>query len=136
MAAITWDPRLATGHEEIDAQHRTLFDTFNRIVAATSRAQTNRDELEGLLIFLRNFALSHFEMDQDIMVRHRYPHEAEHRRLHTELAGQLEAVLDAFHKGTMVLDVATLEYLDAWIQRHIQEEDIRLADFLKHAQAT
>ena len=136
MAVITWDQRLVTGIEEIDVQHRTLLDTLNRIAAAAGRDRPNRDELEGLLIFLRNFTLGHFELEQEFMARSSYPHEVEHRKLHCDLAAQLEAILDAFHKGTTALDLATLEYLDDWLQRHIQEEDVRLADFLKNAQAT
>ena len=135
MASIVWEKRLETGHEAMDGEHRTLIDTFNRIAATALRAGPNHDELEGLLIFLRSCAFAHFEREQELMARHGYPGEAEHRRQHTELAGQVEAFLDAFHQRTTTLDAATLEYLEGWLDRHIQEEDFRLAEFLKRAQA-
>ena len=135
MAFIRWGSHLATGHQEIDEQHRTLIDTFNRLEAVAARGPSNHEELEGLLIFLRNFALAHFRMEQELMARHRYPAETEHRRLHTDLAAQLEAILDAYHKGTTLVSPVTLEYLDAWLSKHIQEEDFRLAEFLNQAQA-
>lgn len=133
MAPINWDERLETGNEELDAQHRTLIDTFNRLSAVVQGGRANRDELEGLLIFLRDFALMHFELEQELMVRSGYPGEREHRLLHADLGGQIDTVLDAFHQGRTALNPVIMEYLDAWLQRHIREEDFRLAEFLNHA---
>jgi hemerythrin len=135
MAFIIRERELVTGHVDLDVQHRTLIDTLNRIGAVVGRGSCLRDELEGLLIFLRDFALAHFEYEHELMARSGYPGEAEHRRQHTALARDLEVVLDGFHRGTMDLTPDTLEYLDAWVLRHIREEDIRLADFLGRAQA-
>jgi len=133
MAPIIWDRRLATGHDELDAQHRTLIDTFNRIEAAVGRPEGNRDELEGILTFLRDYAMLHFELEQELMVRHRYPLEAEHRLRHADLAGEMETILDGFRRGTKGVDPGILDYLDAWLQHHIREEDVPLADFLRNA---
>ena len=135
MAAITWDSRLEIGHADLDAEHRTLIATFNRLCAVLERGEANREELEGLLIFLRDFAMVHFETEQELMVRHGYPDEAKHRQLHGELARQIDTALDAFHKGTTQLTPDTMDYLDDWLQRHIREEDFRLAEFLIQAQA-
>jgi len=133
MASIIWDGGLETGLEEIDGQHRVLIDTFNRIAAAVGKGDTNRDELEGILAFLRDCALLHFQTEQELMARHRYPRETEHRRLHSDLVREMEAVLEGFHRGEKPLTPVTLEYLDEWIVRHIREEDLRLAEFLRHA---
>jgi len=135
MAAIIWDQRLATGCDELDEQHRTLIDTFNRLCALAGQEEWGHDELEGCLIFLRDYTLVHLATEQELMARYRYPLETEHRRLHSELVGDLEAIVDRFHRGTKDLTPVTLEYLDGWLQRHIREEDVRLADFLRRAEA-
>jgi hemerythrin-like metal-binding protein len=134
MASIRWDHCLETGWEVLDAQHRTLVDTLNRLGCLVAKGGRQREELEGVLIFLRNFTLEHFQTEQELMARHRYPDEIEHRRLHSDLAAQIEAILDAFHRGETALTPVTLEVLDAWLTRHIQEEDVRLADFLNGAE--
>jgi len=135
MAAIIWDQRLETGCAGLDEQHRTLIDTFNRLCALAARADRNHDELEGCLVFLRDFTLVHLELEQELMARHGYPFEAEHRRLHSELARDLEGIVDGFRRGENELSPVTLEYLDDWLQRHIREEDFRLAEFLSRAEA-
>ena len=135
MASINWDSRLETGHVDLDAEHRTLIATFNRLCAVLDRGEANREELEGLLIFLRNFAMTHFETEQRLMVRYHYPEEAKHRQLHADLASEMDTTLDAYHKGTTQLSPDTMEYLDEWLQKHIREEDFRLAEFLQQAQA-
>ena len=135
MTTIIWGSCLETGNEEIDGQHRTLVDTFNRLCAAVDRKAPRTEELEGILTFLRDFTLVHFQREQELMAQYRYPLEAEHRRLHSDLAGQIEGLLDAFHQGATTLSPVTLDYLDEWLSRHIREEDVRLADFLKQAQA-
>jgi len=136
MASITWNSRLETGFEPLDGQHRTLIDTYNRISAMLGRPNPNRNELDGALAFLRDFALAHFETEHELMARHGYPGEERHRQCHAELVQEMEMVLDGLHRGTWDLDPVTLEYLDAWLVRHIQEEDFRLADFLRLAVAT
>jgi hemerythrin len=135
MVAISWDRRLETGCEEIDEQHRTLLDTLDRLHALAGRASLNHDEMEGLLIFLRDFTLVHFEAEQELMAGRGYPGEAEHRRIHSDLAREIDLLVDGYHRGTRNLSPVTLEYLDGWLQRHIQEEDFRLADFLRNAKA-
>lgn len=132
---ITWDSRLQTGLEELDGQHRTLVDTVNRILAVVGNGGHNRDELEGLLVFLRDFSLTHFQAEQELMVRCDYPGEAGHRRAHADLVDQLELVLAGYRAGTITLDAVTLEGLDAWLVRHIQDEDFRLADYALRAAA-
>ncbi len=134
MTAIIWDQRLETGWAELDEQHRTLIDTFNRLCALAGRAEPNPDELEGCLGFLLEFTLVHLELEQELMARHGYPFEAEHRRLHSVLVLDLERIVDAFRRGARDLDPVTLEYLDDWLQNHIRKEDFRLADFLRSAQ--
>jgi len=133
MASIIWDNRLETGLEEMDAQHRTLVDTFNRLTAVVAGGGRNRKEMEGLLLFLSDFTRVHFELEQELMAQCGYPDEAHHRTLHSDLAAQIDTLLDIFHQGRTGLTPAIMEYLDAWLQRHIREEDFRLAEFLKHA---
>jgi len=43
---IPWSPDLETGHEEIDAQHKTLIETLNRLHGAI-RDGSGEDELFG-----------------------------------------------------------------------------------------
>lgn len=132
---ITWTPSLQTGLEELDGQHRTLIDTFNRISAVVRGGSRNPHQLEALLVFLRDFTLTHFSTEQELMARCGYPEEAEHRRAHTVLADRFERFLANYRAGTTPLDAVTLEELDAWLVRHIQDDDFRLADYALRAAA-
>ncbi|HEY6099471.1 MAG TPA: hemerythrin domain-containing protein, partial [Anaeromyxobacter sp.] len=59
MMPLDFDPVLFTGVDEIDAQHRELFDRIGRLLEA-SRHRRSREEVVRLLEFLGAYVVEHF----------------------------------------------------------------------------
>lgn len=133
MAARTWDRTLETGIEDLDAHHRILFDTLSRLRAAAGAGRTA--EALDVVYFLRDFCVQHFLEEQELMVRAAYPGDPVHRAAHAEAAREVDLLLDRLRCGAAALTPGILDGLDAWLVKHIREEDFRLAEFLVRAGA-
>jgi len=130
MALIVWDERLETGHAAIDEQHRSLVEILNRLHLAMKQGK-GKDELEGILVFLQDYTVNHFAMEERLMAAHRYPGAGQHRRLHAELLAQLGELVARYQAGSTLLTLPVMNFLEDWLVGHIQDEDCRFAQALR-----
>lgn len=129
MAFLTFEPRHQLGHPEIDAQHASLFDAVNRLAEAVDSG-VGRLALGKQLAQVREEAVQHFRLEEDLMERAAYPGLPGHKHLHDELMKQASE-LEAQHKlGLLTLSASVMNFLKDWLAHHISVEDRRLAEFL------
>jgi hemerythrin len=130
MAAV-WEPALALGHAEIDAQHEEIFRRFAALVAAMEAGQPT--EVGPLFDFLGQYAVKHFAAEEQVMVESRYPgatvHAAAHARFVRELR-ELRALYEGNWPSQGVL-VKTRTWIGDWLSAHIMGVDQGLARHLK-----
>ena len=130
MGLITWDSGLDTGHAKIDEQHRALVDAFNKLHAAMKQGR-GKDELQDTLSFLKDYTVSHFAMEGELMDRTGYPGGHAHKAIHADLVAQVQELTDRFRQGKTALTLPVMDFLEGWLIHHIKEEDVRLAQYLK-----
>lgn len=126
MALIDWDARLETGHATIDEQHKSLVEILNRLHLAMKQGR-GKGELEGILVFLKDYTLTHFAMEEDLMARHGYKGAAQHKAIHAELVAQVADLVTKFQSGKAMLTLEVMSFLEDWLVKHIQGEDYRFA---------
>jgi len=130
MAFAEFTDDLRVGHDEIDRQHAALYDAVNRLHDAL-KAGRSRQELGEILTFLRAYTVEHFQMEETFMLEKAYPELASHRALHQDLIRQVMDLEEKYAAGSMTLSIMTMHFLKDWLTHHIQEEDRRLAEFLR-----
>jgi hemerythrin-like metal-binding protein len=130
MALIVWDKRLETGHAKIDEQHQSLVEIFNRLHGAMKQGK-GKDEVEGILVFLKDYTVSHFAMEEALMREHHYSGAARHMEIHADLVRQVAELVAKFQAGTSTLTLPVMNFLEDWLVKHIQGEDYRFALELK-----
>jgi len=130
MPIITWDARLETKHPKIDEQHKALIQAFNELHAAMKQGK-GKDEVGRTLLFLKDYTVTHFKMEEDLMAKSAYPKAQRHQELHREFVKQAEALVDQFNKGTALITLPVMNFIEGWLIEHIQGEDFRLAEFLR-----
>ena len=125
---MKWDPDIhATGIEEIDKQHKFLFDF----------ADTYREDLEngaGLrtyeeaLIFLTMYAETHFGFEESCVHAAECPFARKNNAEHKAFAALLENEKLAFEEDGFVFERAVnlLDTLEDWIDSHIRRVDLNL----------
>lgn len=124
---MLWDDSLATGHAEIDRQHRVLFALIDRVKELEGRPDFGKGV--QVVLDLIKYVVQHFGSEEELMARHGYPGRDAHRRTHAELTAHVIRLRASIAAGT--LDTAELQlFLDGWINNHIGSEDRELAGYL------
>ena len=130
MALIVWDSRLETGHGKIDEQHQSLVEIFNRLHGAMKQGK-GKQEVEGILVFLKDYTVTHFAMEEQLMVTHNYSGAEKHKQIHADLVRQVADLVAKFQAGTSTLTLPVMNFLEDWLVQHIQGEDYQMALELK-----
>jgi hemerythrin-like metal-binding protein len=122
MALIVWDKRLE--------KHKSLVEIFNRLHGAMKQGK-GKDEVEGILVFLKDYTVSHFAMEEQLMKEHSYSGAVKHKEIHADLVRQVAELVGKFQAGTATLTLPVMNFLEDWLVKHIQGEDYRFALELK-----
>ncbi len=131
MGVVAWDPSLALGHAEIDAQHREIFRRFGALVAAMDGGAPA--EIGLLLDFLAEYAVHHFAAEEKVMAEIRYPGAGVHAAAHARFVREYQdhrALYDG-NGGSQAVLVRARTWIDDWLRAHIMGVDLALARFLR-----
>ncbi len=129
--ALKWTESLSTGVDELDKQHKELFERFNAFLAAMAPDKRQK-EMDETLTFLEEYVLEHFGNEESYMEHYDYPKSESHKSLHAEFKGKLKEIREKFNsEGTgLGLMVETNRFLSNWLVNHICLVDKELGDFL------
>jgi len=125
--SFRWTNDLETGLSEIDAQHKSLIDQFNRLIDACSRKK-GHEEIGRLLTFLTDYVDLHFAAEERAMAECSYEQLPSHREEHTKYREKL-AKLVAAHRdqGTNDEVVAETVWIAAkWFIEHVRQTDLAM----------
>lgn len=90
--AFPWLPVLEMGHEEIDREHREAVEEGNRLVRLLDARDSWAEMLE-LLRQARDRSARHFDTEDRILERSRYPGADAHRRAHRRILAAFNGIL-------------------------------------------
>ncbi len=128
-----WQPALSTGIEEIDAQHRGLFDRIDELEAAIAAGEPGR-RLQELFDYLARYAAEHFAAEERWMRETGFPGLAGHRREHADFTRRLRALVPHWQSegDSKALLLALVGFLHFWVADHVLVSDRRVT---AHARA-
>ena len=87
--AILWKENLSVGVNEIDNQHKELFNRINNLLDACTRGKGS-EEIKRTLNFLSDYVISHFGTEENLMVRYNYPDYTSHKEKHEKFKKNLQ----------------------------------------------
>ncbi len=124
-------PDLLTGHAEVDSQHAAILGEVERLRGLSPA------EVSVSLSFVRQYAISHFSYEEQVMEEIGYPELESHRQLHLRFFDrfmQLKARIE--REGATPENVAALaDMVERWVKEHVLGVDRRLAAFIRAADA-
>ncbi len=134
MGSFTWDHRLETGIESIDAQHWELFKRFDALELAIYEGRTRATtELVIMIEYLERYVTEHFDAEEELMLKANYPDLSRHRAEHEKFRLLFEGFRKEYKtKGAdfyLTLDVD--RELRKWWEHHILTIDMAYVPFLK-----
>src|ERR1700681_646655 len=81
---VEWQDYLSVGVEEIDHQHKLLFDKYNAFFTAYYERRGD-EEVIRLFSFLEDYVATHFSDEERLQQRIGFPDYQKHRKQHLEL---------------------------------------------------
>jgi hemerythrin len=130
MSMFEWKPEYSLGYDEIDSQHKRLFEIASELHAAMSMGK-GRTELSKTLASLIAYTRQHFASEERLMQRNHYPRYAQHKVEHDALTAKVVEFQKDFETGRVAMTVGLLQFVKDWLKHHIAETDQKVAAFLK-----
>ncbi len=136
---MQWTEDLAVGIGVIDNQHKELFKRINNLVAAIKEHRC-KDEIDGTIRFLEDYARFHFSEEERRMGEARYDGLDEHKQYHAEYLRNIkelkeQASLPRVSGSSYELSVTANQIVVDWIIDHIMKIDRKFGDYLKTRKA-
>ncbi len=128
--AIRWTKALSVGIADVDAQHRELFRRARAF--ADGLSGRSRQDVGILLSYLRAYAVTHFDDEEEAMRAAAYPrlkrHKAEHDRFMRDILRMTKD--QEKRRGPGVEPAALARWLEDWLVDHVSSTDAAMARFL------
>lgn len=132
---MEWNEKLSVGVKTIDAQHKELFKRINNLVTAIKEHRC-KDEIDGTIKFLEDYARVHFIEEEKHMRETRYAGYEEqvedHKRYLAALAElKSQASIPRVQGSSYDLSATTNQVVVDWIVDHILKVDMKFGEYLK-----
>jgi hemerythrin len=127
---FVWSDEYSVGINEIDTQHKTLFDLINRLHKAILHKEGSKT-CGGILDELVDYTRIHFALEQTLMRIGNYPEYEAHCEMHRALVAEVEVLQKKIASGQVAISFELLHFLRNWLTKHILGEDRKYGDFFK-----
>jgi hemerythrin len=124
------DASLYTGIEEIDRQHKVLFDALDRIVQAVGD-KARWAAVHFSLDELSDFVRIHFAVEEALLRMHGYADVESHLAEHRLFSEKLQALREKSLRTDVSEEMITL--LRTWLVEHIGKVDLNYVAHLRTA---
>lgn len=127
-----WSKKLETGNSAIDMQHKELIKAINTLLEACAKGQ-GRATIEDTLRFLNNYIIRHFNDEEVLQMKSKYPDYINHKKFHEGYKQVVRGIIEEYQKGgaTIVLVGKINSSIAGWLINHIQKEDVKVAAHVK-----
>ena len=135
---IAWDPKLKTGIQSVDKQHKHLVHLCNSFYQSLLK---NKDKVsyqrlvKNTLEKCLNYTETHFRDEEKLMIASNFSGYNEHKHTHDEFREKCHTMYAKFDKIPVGEAIKFAHFLYDWIQSHIAYEDKlyipTLVEFLK-----
>ncbi|MFN7956708.1 MAG: hemerythrin family protein [Holophagaceae bacterium] len=132
MGMVVWNPAWETGISLIDQQHRALLAQFEALLIAIHENHPE-DQILPLVRFLADYVETHFSLEESLMQVADYPELAGHTAIHDHMRARVGQLVEAARTNPATLTEEVIDFLTDWLLRHINEEDRRMAQHVRHA---
>jgi hemerythrin len=128
MEKIIWNENFSVGVREMDEQHKRLIGIINELIE-TDNTTVDSETIFDILTKMTNYALSHFEEEEQYMIKYNYPDYSIHKDQHSKFKDQLITFCKdtKVHKESIPTEI--FSYLKTWFTNHILETDMAYKPF-------
>jgi len=129
MKSIEWSDELVIGNLIVDRQHKMLVQLTNKFLD-TNRAGMAKSEITRLFDELIAYTVKHFADEEELFKYTAYPDTDFHIREHYELIKSIGRLREDSDIGKRFMSFTVLRFLRYWLQKHIVEMDMKIAEYI------
>lgn len=129
MIELTWSDEYSVGVEEIDEQHKMLFELVNRLFQAAVKREDQQLTVE-VLQSLVNYTKTHFGLEERLLEESGYAGLSGHREDHLRFIDKVNDIAQRFHVEDRSVTFELINFLRNWLQNHIRQSDMEYAAHL------
>lgn len=128
---LEWSSAFETGIEDIDSEHRSIIDQFQKLYQMMKEGQ-GHSFYDELLVFLSNYVSTHFANEERFQEEIGFDQYEEHKIKHAFFKDQVLAFIDEKHDPVNNYDLLKLNlFVKDWLIQHIYVEDQKIGLFYK-----
>jgi len=127
--AIYWSEAISLGNEEVDNQHKKLFELTNELIKHAD-ADAHSEIINETLYELLQYVDTHFSDEEALMESINYPKLEEHKKLHRSFTKQIAMFCRDVVQGKATIAEELLAYLSHWLQHHTSQADQDYKNYL------
>lgn len=123
---LKWKNDYSIGIEEIDEQHKILFEISERAYSLlTNDFYTDKyDKILEIIEELKNYTIFHFKYEEEYMMSIRYKRFLSHKVEHDDFIEKFNSIdFISIDQEQDKYIMSILEYLVDWVSSHILEND-------------
>jgi len=133
---VEWQDYLSVGIEEIDNQHKLLFDKYNAFFTAYSEGW-GHEEVVRLLTFLEEYVVIHFADEESLQLGIAFPDYEKHHKQHVELTRKVaelkERIKNEGADPNLIISAGLL--MTGWLIDHISVMDRAIGRYMREVQS-
>jgi hemerythrin-like metal-binding protein len=129
MALLEWNESLSVNIKAIDEQHQKLVGILNSLYDAM-RAGKSKEVLGVILDELVNYAVYHFNTEEELMTKFEFPLYDEHFQEHSSFKAKAADLVSRYENSTAIISIEVINFLRDWVNTHILDTDKKYQVFL------
>ncbi len=123
MSLLTWTKRFSVGIEEMDKQHKIIFEVINELFSSMKQGQENKNVIP-LIKKLKNYTLEHFNREEEMLRAQNDPLLAWQKKEHENFIAKINEFINKLNtKSSPVLEIEISNFLMNWWDNHITNGD-------------
>ncbi|MCL1981822.1 MAG: bacteriohemerythrin [Clostridiales bacterium] len=133
---VAWNDSFKLGNEQVDEQHRKLFEVVSNLVAAHMEGR-DAEKLQETLDFLANYTCKHFQDEEALQVRYGYPDYERHKQLHEDFKVTVDELVQRYSASASTAELSSdvNRIVVRWLVNHIQREDKKIVEHIRKTAA-
>ncbi len=131
---MKWKQEYATGNDEIDEQHKSLF-SFSEEFRDVLNNGFGQKTYDLFLEFLAEYSKFHFEFEEECMLAYKCPAACRNKDEHALFSKVIAMEVATFEQVGFDRQRAfgLLDKIDTWLDSHICSIDVQLKDCIDNA---
>jgi hemerythrin-like metal-binding protein len=128
--ALKWTEKYSVGVKELDADHQKMFSLLNSNLKSVIENDGTSKTVAPDLKQLKEYALTQFKAEEDLLLKIKYPDAAAHIQEHEEFRKELQKLDTLANEADDLARLRLLLFLSTWFTKHILTDDKNYIPYL------